>query len=373
MARDRVSRRSFFRTGAVGLAGAGSALVIGRTAAQEATEPEARNRREGMRYRVLGRTNLLVSELSMGGLGATAEVLSAAIDKGVNLFHTGVAYDGGNSFAEAAKVLPDRREEVFLAVKGLAGVEQFQGWLTVLKTDHVDIAFHATDRIEDAADQDGAIRARFQALKEAGLARFLGVTAHSNVGPVCEAAVQSGHWDVIMPKYALDLRPEVVPAIDAAHQKGVGALAMKTLAGARGADAKTAFQTALDRPGLTAVLKGLPSFEMLDILVEAVNSRPTAEEQASLWRNAVARRSETCAMCSRCNGCPQGLAVEETVMCLLYYDRDLDAPGHARQVYRSLRPEQTALACGDCGACERVCPNDLPIRQIMREAHSKFA
>ncbi len=346
---------------------------MGKALAQEAAEPEARNKRDGMKYRVLGRTNLLVSELSMGGLGATAEVLSAAIDKGVNLFHTGAAYDGGNSFAEAAKVLPDRRDEVFLAVKGLAGVEQFNGWLTTLKTDHVDIVFHATDRVEDVTDQDGAIRARFQALKEAGLARFLGVTAHSNVGAVCEAAVQSGHWDAIMPKYALDLRQEVVPAVDAAPEKRVGVLAMKALAGAQGADRKTAFQTALDKPGLTAVLKGLPSFEMLETLIEAVNSRPTADEQASLWQNAVARRSETCGMCSRCNGCPQGLAVEETVMCLLYYDRELDAPGHARQVYRSLRPEQTALACGNCGTCEKVCPNNLPVREIMREAHARFA
>jgi predicted aldo/keto reductase-like oxidoreductase len=373
MARNRLSRRSFFKTGAVGLAGAGSALSMGRALAQEAAEPEARNRRDGMRYRVLGRTNLLVSELSMGGQQATAGVLSAALDKGVNLFHTAIAYDGGNSFVEAAKVLPDRRDEVFLAVKGLTSVDQFSEWLNTLKTDRADIVCHPTSDEQDALDQTGRRREQFQALKDAGLVRFLVLTAHSNVGPVSAAAVQSGHWDAIMPQYGLALRQEVMPAVDAAHEKGVGVLGMKTLAGAQGEDRKTALQTALDKPGLTTVLKGLPSFEFLDMLVAAVNARPTAEEQASLWRNAVARRSETCAMCSKCNGCPQGLAVQETVMCLLYYDRELNDARHARQVYRSLRPEQTALACGNCGTCERVCPNDLPIREIMREAHGKFA
>ncbi len=44
---------------------------------------------------------------------------------------------------------------------------------------------------------------------------------------------------------------------------------------------------------------------------------------------------------------------QETVMCLLYYERELDDRDHARRVYRSLRPEQTALACGNCGTCER--------------------
>ncbi len=81
MARDRLSRRSFFKTGAVGLAGAGAALSRGRAPAQETTEPEARNQRDGMRYRVLGRTNLLVSELSMGGQQATAECSQRRLTK----------------------------------------------------------------------------------------------------------------------------------------------------------------------------------------------------------------------------------------------------------------------------------------------------
>jgi len=373
MARDRMSRRSFVKTGVVGLAGAGTALTTAKALTQEAAEPEVRNQRDGMRYRVLGRTNLLVSELSMGGLQATAGVLSAALDKGVNLFHTAIAYDGGNSFAEAATVLPDRRDEVFLAVKGLVSVDQFNEYLTTLKTDHADIVFHPTSAEAEALDADGKLREAFQALKDAGLARFLGLTVHSNVGPVAQAAVQSGHWDAIMPKYTLPLRPEVVPAIDAAPGKGVGVLSMKTLGGTSGDDMKTALQTALDKPGLTTVLKGLPSLELLDTLVEAVNSRPTAAEQASLWRNAVAVRGVTCGMCSKCSACPQGLEVEETVMCLLYYDRELGDPGYAQQVYRSLPPERTALACANCGTCERVCPHDLPVREIMREVHSRYA
>jgi predicted aldo/keto reductase-like oxidoreductase len=191
-------------------------------------------------------------------------------------------------------------------VKGLTSVDQFSQWLTTLKTDHADIVFHPTSNEQDALDQEGRRLEQFQALKDAGLVRFLGLTAHSNVGAVSAAAVQSRHWDAIMPQYGLALRQEVMPAVDAAQGNSVGVLGMKTLAGARGEDIKTAFQTALDKPGLTTVLKGLPSFELLDMLVAAVNGRPTAEEQASMWRNAVARRSETCAMCSKCNGCPRG-------------------------------------------------------------------
>jgi len=371
MARDRVSRRGFFKTGAIGVIG-GSALLSASAGVQEAA-PEERNKRDGMRYRVLGRTNLLVSELSMGGLGLTAQVLSAALDKGVNLVHTAQGYDQGGSFAQASQVLPDRRNEVFVAIKPVADVDAFSACLAALKVEHVDLVCHATDKVEDAKDENGAIRQRFQALKDRGLARFLGITAHSQVGAVAQAAVESGVWDFIMPKYSPDVRAEVAAAVDAAHDKKVGVLGMKSLAGTQGDQVKTAFQTALDKPGLTTVVKGLPSFEMLEMLVKAMNERPTAEAQARLWQQVIDRRSETCAMCSKCTGCPQGLAVEEMVMCLLYYDRELGLPGHARQVYRELRPEQTALACANCGTCERACPNRLPIRQIIRTAHDRYA
>ena len=373
MARNRISRRAFLTTGAVGVVG-GSAMLGGvRGVAQEAAAPEERNKRDGMRYRVLGRTNLLVSELSMGGLGATAEVLSGALDKGVNLLHTAQAYDQGNSFVQAAQVLPDRRGEVFLAIKPVADVDTFSACLAALKVESVDIVCHATDKVDDAVDQNGALREGFQALKDRGLARFLALTAHSAVGPVAQAAVESGVWDCIMPKYSLDLRGELAPVVDAAHEKKVGVLGIKALAGTQGDQTKTAFQTAFDKPGLTTVVKGLPSLESLEALVSAVNERPTAEEHARLWQQRIDRRSETCAMCSNCSGCPNGLAVEEMVMCVLYYDRDLNLPGHARQVYRELRPEQTALACANCGACERACPNRLPVRDILRQAHERFA
>ncbi len=365
----RVTRRSFLKTGAVGLVGAGAILSGAGLEAQAA--PETRNKREGMRYRVLGRTNLLVSELSMGGLGAKAEVIGAALDKGVNLIHSAAGY--GDSFDQIAKVLPDRRNDVFLAIKPVGGVDELKQLLARLKTDHVDIVLHATDKVEEAQDANGAIRQRFQALKDAGLARFLGITCHSNVGAVAMAAAQAGHWDVVMAKYGMDLRAEVGPAVDQAHEKQVGVLAMKALPKAPDDAVKTAFQTALDKPGLTSVVKGLPSLELLETLTAAVKARPAEGDHAALRRHMIAQRASTCAMCSKCSACPQQVAVEQSLICLLYYDRQLGEKQYARQVYAEIPRACTVEGCRDCGTCEKVCPNGLPVRRLLREAHAQLA
>jgi predicted aldo/keto reductase-like oxidoreductase len=365
--RRALSRRAFVAAGATGLAGAGlAAHAIPNLPERPKPAPESRNQREGMRYRLLGRTNLLVSVLSHGGEQLRADVFSAALDRGVNLLHIAQEYAG--SFDEAAKVLPQRRGELFLAIKHVTPVDQFKGWLSRLKTDHADLVFHPTDRPDDARDQTGAIRERFLALRDAGLVRFLGITCHSNVAAVGRAAVEAGHWDAIMPQFGPGLRAEVGPVVDDAHEREMGVLGMKALANTTGDARKTAFQTALERRGLTSVLKGLPDFELLDMLVRAVGEQPDAEQQAALWRHVLAQRSETCWMCSRCAACPQGIAVEESLKCLLYYDRQLGHASYARQVYAALPRERTVAACVGCGTCERLCPNGLPVRDLLREA-----
>ncbi|MBM4029647.1 MAG: hypothetical protein FJ280_30250, partial [Planctomycetes bacterium] len=90
-------------------------------------------------------------------------------------------------------------------------------------------------------------------------------------------------------------------------------------------------------------------------------------------RHVAAHRGETCAMCSACLGCPRGVAVEEILRCSLYYRQEQNDPALARAVYHELAPGQLPQNCADCGHCERVCPNGLPVRRLLREAHVALA
>jgi len=367
----RLSRRSFLTTSGAALAGLGGGLAPSPARPQDGTPPpEVRNQREGMRYRVLGRTNLLVSVLGQGGEGMRAEVLSAALDRGVNLLHVAEAY--GHCFAEVARVLPDRRGELFLGVKSVAAADQFADWLNTLRTDHADIVFHPTEEPDEARDTNGAIRERYAALRKAGLVRFLGLTIHSRVAEVGQAALEVDHWDIIMLNFGPDLRDQGGPVLDGAAERHVGTLGMKALAGTKGAATRTAFQTALEKPSLASVVKALPDFELLDMLAQAAQEVPTAEARAELWQQVVAQRPFTCRMCSACRACPRGIAVEESLRCLLYYDAQHGDQEHARQVYASLPRERTVAACAACGTCERVCPNGLPVRDLLHQAEARY-
>lgn len=73
----------------------------------------------------------------------------------------------------------------------------------------------------------------FEALKQQGKTRFIGVTTHSNEPDVIRAAVESGVWDVVLTSYNFRQahRTEVRAAIGEAAAAGVGVVVMKTQAG----------------------------------------------------------------------------------------------------------------------------------------------
>ncbi len=362
-----LSRRDFVVRTTMGIAGA--ALVTEAGLSQHAA-PESRNQRETMRYRVLGRTNLLVSELSMGGQFLTSEVFTAALDKGVNLVHLAAEYPG--CFDGAAPVLRERRDDVFIGTKGTVsglGSTYIDGWLQALGTDHIDIGFVPTVSADDARDADGHIRAEFEALKQAGKVRFLGLTCHNNVAEVAQAALEAGHWDVIMARYGLPFREELQPILDQAAEKNVGAMGMKSFQAAGGRRRwAEALQSALGHPGLSTVLKGLPSHELLNELAAAVMTRP--EEQARGLPDGEPRRAyATCLGCGRCAGCPQGIAIEEIMRCAFYYGSDLREWDYARQTYARIPAERTVLSCVGCSRCDDVCSAYLPVRHMLEEAH----
>ena len=132
-----------------------------------------------------------------------------------------------------------------------------------------------------------------------------------------------------------------------------------------------------DQPGVTCVLSGMNSLEMVaDNCAAASDAAPgclTDEDRAALERaKAILRESERvgCTGCRYCMPCPKGVDIPG-----IFYHYNLmgmQRKGETRFEFiqnMGLRKEPGfASACVGCGKCEQHCPQRLPIREKLREA-----
>jgi predicted aldo/keto reductase-like oxidoreductase len=173
-----------------------------------------------MRYRKLGSSGLVISEISPSVLGyeyhpgadrrTMGDAVRLAVDRGVNFFDLPVL-DLRDAAGEALRGLRDR-----VLISGHLGCcsqngtycvrrepdvceAAFHDLLTRLRTDHVDILFlHNVDRDDDCAKvftEDGLLGLALRLIRE-GKARVLGVSTHRT--PVGLKAIESGHIAVVM-------------------------------------------------------------------------------------------------------------------------------------------------------------------------------
>ena len=79
--------------------------------------------------------------------------------------------------------------------------ESIEGSLTRAKTDYFDILMcpHGGNSREEVSIPE--IFSTFESLKRDGKVRFLGVSTHNDPAGVLNAAVESGHYDVVMCAY----------------------------------------------------------------------------------------------------------------------------------------------------------------------------
>ena len=199
-----------------------------------------------METRLLGKTGESLSVIGFGAIVFVKEgpefardTVARAIDAGVNYFDMGPAYGRGEAEERGGPAMEPYRDSIFLAektgkrTKDEAAAELRQS-LKRMRTDHFDLyQFHGVSTAEDVetiVGPGGALEAFVEA-REQGLVRFLGFSAHTE-----EAALSlMDHYDfdsILFPvNYVTWHQGHFGPAVlEKAQEKGVGILALKTLA-----------------------------------------------------------------------------------------------------------------------------------------------
>jgi aryl-alcohol dehydrogenase-like predicted oxidoreductase len=258
MTKNRVTRREFVQDTAAAAAGAAlSAGVIGQAsgAAPEPPDPtKTRSYNENMEYRRLGRTNLMLSAVSMGGhwkripyRGGSEdfkknrrEVIHAALDHGINYIDACCAPEV-RAYAEA---LGNRREAIYFGFDWtLARNPEICGSLERMKEglddglktaglDYVDV-WRPTLREQTTRNTQEQIETVMAALewgKKTGKARCTGVSTHHRPW-IAEAVAKYPQLEVVITPYSAGSKEKPVGSMfDALRKHDVGMIGIKPFA-----------------------------------------------------------------------------------------------------------------------------------------------
>jgi predicted aldo/keto reductase-like oxidoreductase len=200
----------------------------------------------------LGKTGVQVSALGVGGfhLGTAkdqteaTEIVSRAIDAGVNFFDNAWEYHNGDSETRLGKALQGKRDKVVLMTKVCThgrgkdvAMRMLEESLRRLKTDHLDVwQIHEVVYYNDPEliFATGGVAEALTQAKQQGKVRFVGFTGHKDPAIHLKVLSHDFPFDTVqMPLNCFDatfhsFENQVLPE---ATKRGIAVLGMKSLGG----------------------------------------------------------------------------------------------------------------------------------------------
>jgi hypothetical protein len=396
--RSHMNRRGFLKAAALATAATSVMPLHAETAQAESSVKS---------YRPIGKTGLLMSDISFGGGKLSVpSMMLRAIDGGITYFDT--APDYGQSEKTIGEAMGRVRRDKIIITTKFCNPVQYPGHLPLgtkkkeyiasvdasllrMKTDYVDFIFvHAIGEMnrdleaEEKRLLDPEMLEAVAELKKAGKVRFLGTSSHGpqNMEELLMTAVRSGHFSVIMPSFNFMKFPRLPEVMKEAHKQGVGVIAMKTLAGAKdmkmeaGAEefSHAAFKWVLKHPEMSGLIVTIKTAADIELYLQASGVKFTSADQRILDRYAALYDKEYCRTgCGDCEGaCPQGVDIASIMRYRMYF-KDYGMEKRAMESYA--RVGNNAAACTGCDTplCVGQCPFSLPVRDLLTDAHKTMS
>ena len=398
------NRRDFFKkAAAIGLGATvgGSSLWRPHQASAQIAIPK-----EPMPRRPFGRSGIMVSTLSLGGMFDILNnrlMLAKALDWGINYWDTAEFYGRGRSEEGIGRWFarnPHTRKQVFLVTKlstrrGGEFTPRLEESLKRLHTDYVDLFF--VHGIRGISEMESSLKSWAQAMKKAGKIKLFGFSTHTNMEECLEGAAKLPWIDGIMFTYNYRLmhEPRMKEAVEACYRAGIGLTAMKTMGGG---PVKSDSESEIEMAGrfmqkgfsdnqaklmavwqdkrIASICSQMPNLTILaaNAAAEVGKNRLSRSDRTLLAHYARETSADYCAGCERlCSeALPERLPISDVMRCLMYYHsyQDLEL---ARSTFQTLPTRTKALLTRlDFSDAEESCPHKLPIGKLLREATSLF-
>lgn len=388
----------------------------------------ARELKVEMKHRPLGGTGMEPSILGLGCMRlpvidgdnsridepAAVELIRAAVDSGITYIDTAYPYhgpgwpNGGDSEVVLGRALAEDgyRDRVLIATKltpeTVSTPEECEAMLDMqlerLQTDHIDcyllhslnagswkklVGLGALDLL-DRAKADGRIRAA-------------GFSFHDDLD-VFKEIVDAYDWDFCQIQLNIvDVEFQAgLAGLRYAAEKGLGVVIMEPLKGGRLARTPPAEVCAIwddaavcrspvewalrwiwSLPEVTTVLSGMTTLEQLEENVAVASAidvgffSPDDYARVDAVREAYqSKLIADCTACKYCMPCPYGLDIPTYLKMLnnqsVYNDYD-----NVKKYYDA-HDAVRASGCTACGTCEALCPQHLPIIDLMEQVAEVF-
>ena len=410
---SRVDRRGFLQTGAVAAA---STVALGHPADSRGDDAKAQDAKSVLPTRKLGKTGVDVTILNVGtgawrstGAAGANRLLRLAYENGVRYIDTADAYRTEPYVAKFFKDNPAARKETFLVTKDTPKVpsqmiEMLDKRLETLQLDSVDLFFfhglgdhHTTEEALNILNGK-EFKETADKIRKSGKAKFVGFSCHHpDKALMIEAAAKGGYVDAIMVAYTPWAGKDhpINKALDAAHEKGIGLISMKQLAGPN--REKFLDEVPNHVPSLKG--KGFSPYQMLlhaiwtderissccvsmtkteqitENVAAARKFEPLKEAELRELHNLFLASSPT--LCANCDGsCSRAAGTVAPLGDLarfLTYHQQHGLRAEARRLYGELSEAARDWKGADLLAARAACPSHLNFAEILPDADRYLA
>lgn len=337
---------------------------------------------------------------------AAAEMFDYAIQHGVNYFDTAWGYHDGESENTDGKILSKYpRESFYLASKfpgydlsNFGRVEEiFEKQLKKCRVDYFDFyLFHNVCEMNIDAylnEEKYGTYSYLMEQKKNGRIRHLGFSAHGSLAVIerflekygkdmefCQLQINYLDWEFQNAKGKVELLKKynipvwVMEPVRGGKLASLAAEDEKKLKALRPNDsiASWAFRFLQALPEVKVILSGMSDMKQVkDNIKTFEEAKPlNAEESAALdaiAREMLAKTSLPCTACRYCTShCPKHLDIPELIK--LYNEHRFTRGGFiAPMVVSALAEEKRPSACVGCRSCEKVCPQQIKISEMMKD------
>lgn len=381
-----------------------------------------------MLYNELGKTGLKVSRLGFGAMrlptqgsndqiddNKASEMLTYAIDNGVNLIDTAYPYhsaglDGnGNSEMFIGNFLKENsyRDDIILSTKSPSWLiekrSDFDYYLDLqlekLQTDYIDIyMLHSLTETDWAKVQNLNILDFLDDCLSSGKVRHVGFSSHIEIDYLIEILDEYPKWEVVLTQmnYLDEYYQSGVMGLDYLKQLNIGSMIMEPLRGGRlvqnappsvqklwdTAEVKRkpiewALQYLWNRDDVDCVLSGMTTLEQVKENIKIASTEDIISFNDQELIREVAREYRTfigndCTRCGYCMPCPYGVDI---INCFTEYNiaHMLNDPKTSAMQYFSLIGDDArADSCVECMECEFICTQMLNIPEELKKVNEYF-